>query len=172
MTRIRLLEGDITAIPADALVNPTDTTLSGRGQGIDAQVHRLAGSDLTRACAQIGTCQVGEAHLTPGYGLPVRYVVHVVGPEWRGGGQDEAQWLRQAYLAALAQAASMGCRVLTVPAVSTGAMGYPIERAAPVAIGAISECIATHPDWFDEIVLVMMSQEGMAAYAPFIGSHS
>lgn len=172
MTRLRLVCGDITTIPADALINPTDTTLSGRGHGIDALVHRMAGSDLTRACAQIGACQLGEAHLTPGYGLPVRYVVHVVGPEWQGGQHSEAHWLRQSYAAALAQAASMGCRTLTVPAISTGAWGYPMALAAPIAIGAISECVANHPDWFDEIVLVVHAQEGMAAYAPFIGSHS
>lgn len=171
MTVIRLQHHDIATLPADALVNSTDSYLSGR-EGLDAHIHRLAGPDLSRACAQIGDCKVGEAQLTPGYQLPVKYVVHAVGPSWQAGPGVALPLLAQTYTEALSQAASMGCRVVALPAISTGSGGIPWADSVPVVIGALSHIIATHPDWFDDLLICVVTQEGLDAYAQFIGSNS
>jgi len=171
VTIIRVAKQDIATVPADALVNSTDAYLSGR-EGLDAHIHRLAGPDLSRACAQIGECKVGEAQLTPGYQLPVKYVVHAVGPHWQLGALGALSLLANTYTEALSQAASMGCRVVTLPAISTGLGAIPLPDSAPVVIGALSLVISQPPDWFEELIMCVTTQEGLNAYAHFIGSNS
>ena len=117
---------DITTLETDAIVNAANESLA-PGGGVCGAIHRAAGPELARACAAIGRCPTGEARLTPGFGLPARFVIHAVGPVWRGGGAGEAELLSSAYRSAMQLAADHGLRSIAFPAISTGIYGYPLE---------------------------------------------
>ena len=141
--RVVVAVGDITAFEGDALVNAANAALLGGG-GVDGAIHRAAGLDeLQAACraivAQRGQLRPGQAVLTAGFGLAARYILHAVGPIWRGGGNAEPVQLRQAYCSCLALARKHGIRSLAFPALSCGAYGYPMELAAPVALEALHQ---------------------------------
>ena len=127
---------DITTVDADAIVNAANESLA-PGGGVCGAIHRAAGPELARACAAIGHCPTGEARITPGFRLPARYVIHAVGPVWRGGGEGEPELLASAYRSALRLAAEHGVRSIAFPAISTGIFGYPLEEAAGVAVSAV-----------------------------------
>jgi O-acetyl-ADP-ribose deacetylase len=129
-------EVDITTLETDAIVNAANESLA-PGGGVCGAIHRAAGPELARACAAIGRCPTGEARLTPGFGLPARYVIHAVGPVWRGGGAGEAKLLASAYGSAMQLAADHGLRSIAFPAISTGIYGYPLELATPIAVNAV-----------------------------------
>jgi O-acetyl-ADP-ribose deacetylase (regulator of RNase III) len=129
---------DITTLDADAIVNAANESLA-PGGGVCGAIHRGAGPELARACAAIGHCPTGEARITPGFRLPARYVIHAVGPVWRGGGEGEAQLLASAYRAAMRLAAEHGLRSIAFPAISTGIYGYPLEQATGIAVRAVRE---------------------------------
>ena len=141
---LKLVEGDITCDDADAIVNAANSALAGGG-GVDGAIHRAAGPELLVACraiiAKIGRLPAGEAVITPGFGLRAPYVIHTVGPIWRGGGADEAARLRAAYENSLRLAQERGLRSLGFPAISCGAYGYPPELAAPIALGAMRQAL-------------------------------
>ena len=129
---------DITTLDTDAIVNAANESLA-PGGGVCGAIHRVAGPELARACAAIGHCPTGEARITPGFRLPARYVIHAVGPVWRGGAEGEADLLASAYRSALELADAHGLRSIAFPAISTGIYGYPLEQAAAVAVRTVRE---------------------------------
>jgi O-acetyl-ADP-ribose deacetylase len=129
---------DITSLDTDAIVNAANESLA-PGGGVCGAIHRAAGPELARACAAIGHCPTGEARITPGFRLPADYVIHAVGPVWRGGKEGEAKLLASAYRSALQVAEEHGLRSIAFPAISTGIYGYPLEQATDVAVQTMRE---------------------------------
>jgi O-acetyl-ADP-ribose deacetylase (regulator of RNase III) len=127
---------DITTLDTDAIVNAANESLA-PGGGVCGAIHRAAGPELARACAAIGHCPTGEARITAGFRLPAGYVIHAVGPVWRGGGEGEAELLASAYRSALRLAEEHGLRSIAFPAISTGIYGYPLDQATDVAVRAV-----------------------------------
>ena len=150
MSRLDVVRADITTLDVDAVVNAANTSLLGGG-GVDGAIHRAAGPDLRRACEQVSSerrgvrCPTGEARVTPGFRLPARWVIHTVGPVWRGGGEGEDAALASAYRSSLALAAEVGAGSVAVPAISTGVYGFPADRAARIAVDAVRQWRAALP---------------------------
>jgi O-acetyl-ADP-ribose deacetylase (regulator of RNase III) len=139
--RMRVVEGDITRLEVDAIVNAANDRLA-PGGGVCGAIHRAAGPELAKACAAIGGCPTGEARITPGFKLPARHVVHAVGPVWHGGGRGEDELLAGCYRRSLELAAAEGCRSIAFPAISTGIYGFPAEQAAGLAVRTVAEALA------------------------------
>lgn len=142
-SRIEVVQGDITQLDVDAVVNAANSQLK-RGGGVDGAIHKAAGPELQRACDEIGGCPVGQAVVTPGYNLPASYVIHTVGPVYKGGDADEDARLTRAYENSLAQAEAHGVRRVAFPAISTGVYGYPVARATHIAVHTTRQWLAAH----------------------------
>lgn len=140
LARIEVVEGDITRLEVDAIVNAANDRLA-PGGGVCGAIHRAAGPELARACAAIGHCATGDAVITPGFGLRARWVIHAVGPIWRGGGAGEDALLASAYRRSLERAAEAGAASVAFPAISTGIYGFPAERAAAIAVRTVAETL-------------------------------
>ena len=146
---IEVVQGDVTALDVDAVVNAANERMLGGG-GVDGAVHRAAGPELLAACRAVPEvrpgvrCPTGEARVTPGFRLPARWVIHTVGPVWRGGREGEDALLTSAYRASLAAAERVGAESVAFPAVSTGVYGFPAARAARIAVGAVRQWQAGH----------------------------
>ena len=138
--RIRLVRDDITTLDVDAIVNAANSRLLGGG-GVDGAIHRAAGPGLREECARLGGCATGEVRLTGGHDLPARWVIHAVGPIWRGGGHDEDALLASCYRSALALAIQHGFATIAFPAISCGVYGFPIPRACRIALGEITTAL-------------------------------
>jgi O-acetyl-ADP-ribose deacetylase (regulator of RNase III) len=141
---IELVLGDITKQEVDAIVNAANPALLGGG-GVDGAIHRAGGPSILAECRGLGGCDPGDVKATGAGDLPARYVLHAVGPVWRGGDAGEAKLLASCHRRAIELAAELGCRTVALPAISTGAYGYPLGLAAPVAIDATRAALAAHP---------------------------
>ncbi len=165
---LRLVQGDITKQDTEAVVNAANPDLA-PGGGVAGAIHRGGGTELTEACAEIrrrqGPLPTGEAVITAGGNLPVPWVIHTVGPVWHGGGGGEPDLLARCYRSCLGLARERGLRSIAFPSLSTGAYGYPVEQAAPVAVGAVAGFLREHPGCFDEVRLVLFSARDLGVYA-------
>ena len=141
MPKIEILRGDITKLDADAIVNAANTTLLGGG-GVDGAIHRAAGPELLAECRTLGGCEPGQTKITRGYALSARFVIHTVGPIWRGGKHDETRILANCYRNSLQLAVENEIRTRGFPAISCGAYGYPIEEAAQIAFKTTRDFLA------------------------------
>ena len=170
VARMRVVEGDITALDVDAIVNAANSRLAGGG-GVDGAIHRAAGSELAQACAAIGGCPTGDARITPGFRLKARHVIHAVGPVWNGGGSGEDRLLASCYRRALEIAAEHGLHSVTFPAISTGIYGFPPDRAALIAVRTCADALAVHREIAEVIFCcfsrasALLHQEAIAALA-------
>lgn len=160
--RIEVVQGDITKLDVDAVVNAANSRLK-RGGGVDGAIHAAAGPALQRACDEIGGCPTGEAVVTPGFNLPARWVIHTVGPVYHGGDQDEAALLASAYRNSLSRAAEKQARSVAVPAISTGVYGYPLTEAARIAVHTIRDWLRAH-DWPERVVFCAFDDATRQAY--------
>ena len=142
--RIEVVEGDITRLDVDAIVNAANESLLGGG-GVDGAIHRAAGPRLLEACRGIGGCPTGQARITGAYDLPARHVVHTVGPVWRGGDRGEDGLLESCYRESLRLAAEHGAQTIAFPAISTGVYRFPVPRAARIAVRTVTAGLAKHP---------------------------
>ena len=161
-SRIQIVEGDITRLEVDAIVNAANEGLL-PGGGVCGAIHAAAGPGLARECAAIGGCPTGDARLTGGHGLPARWVVHAVGPVWRGGDVGEDAALASCYRRAIDLAALAGARSIACPAISTGIYGFPLERATRIAVAEARSGLARHPT-LERIVLCCFSARDRATY--------
>ena len=160
--RIETLRGDITHLSVDTIVNAANPSLLGGG-GVDGAIHRAAGPGLLEECRALGGARPGESKMTGGHRLLARYVIHTVGPVWRGGGCGEDDVLAACYRGALSVAASHGLRSIAFPAISTGVYGFPIERATRIAIGEVRGRLAAHAG-IDRVVFCCFSPADLDVY--------
>lgn len=135
---MRFVQGDITTMAVDAIVNAANETLSD-GSGVNGAIHRAAGPRLPAACREVAPCPTGEARITAGFDLPARYIIHTVGPVWHGGGHGEADLLASAYRSSIELAAANDLNTIAFPAISCGIFGYPVEQAAAIAVDAVHD---------------------------------
>lgn len=159
---LETIQGDITRLRVDAIVNAANNTLLGGG-GVDGAIHRAAGPALLEECRKLGGCPTGEARITRGYNLPARWVIHTVGPVWRGGDHGEDELLASCYRYSLTLAESHGIKTIAFPAISTGAYGFPRDRAARVAVAAVKAFLEQDAN-LERVILVAF---GKAPYDCF-----
>jgi O-acetyl-ADP-ribose deacetylase (regulator of RNase III) len=165
LDRIAVISGDITTQKVDAIVNAANSTLLGGG-GVDGAIHRAAGPELLAECRRLGGCPTGEARITKGYRLPASWVIHTVGPVWDGGDAGEEELLASCYRNSFALAEGHGLKSIALPSISTGAYGFPIERAARIAVHETKAFLEQHPA-FEKVLLVCFGQR---AYDIYLGA--
>ena len=163
---VELVRGDITSQRVDAIVNAANSSLLGGG-GVDGAIHRVAGPELLAACRKIGGCPPGEARITPGFRLPARHVIHTVGPVWRGGTHGEDAILASCYRESMTLAGNAGARSIAFPSISTGAYGFPVDRAARIAIDVLRHEAVRWPN-LETIRMVCFGNDTYEAYSRVI----
>ena len=160
--RIELAVGDITKLAVDAIVNAANSSLLGGG-GVDGAIHRAAGPGLLAECRGLGRCPTGDARLTSGHKLPARFVIHTVGPVWRGGGAGEDELLARCYRASMALAVTHDVRSIAFPAISTGVYGFPRPRACAIAVNETHRFLL-RDDTLERVILISFDGETAALY--------
>jgi O-acetyl-ADP-ribose deacetylase (regulator of RNase III) len=160
--RIELALEDITKQKVDAIVNAANSTLLGGG-GVDGAIHRAAGPRLLEECRQLGGCPTGEARITQGYNLPAKYVIHTVGPIWKGGDRKEDDLLRNCYINSMKLAAENKVKSIAFPSISTGAYGFPIKRGSKIAVATVTECLMELVT-FERVIFVCFSKDDYNVY--------
>ncbi len=168
---MRAIQGDITKLEVDAVVNAANTTLLGGG-GVDGAIHRAAGPELLAECRTLGGCATGEAKITKGYRLPARYVIHTPGPVWSGGHGNEPERLAACYRNSLALAMEHGCRSVAFPCISTGVYGFPKETAARIAVETVGRVLFEHPGRVDEVIFCCFSDTDLHVYRTLLNGRA
>ena len=163
MTELAVIQGDITKLEVDAIVNAASPALLGC-HGVDGAIHRAAGPELLGACRRLGGCDHGDAKITPGFNLPARYVIHAVGPIWHGGGAREDYLLKLCYRRSMELAAGCELRSIAFPCIGTGMYRFPKTKAAEIAIETVSEFTRVHPFALDQVVFCMLDAEMVELY--------
>jgi O-acetyl-ADP-ribose deacetylase (regulator of RNase III) len=160
--QIEIIQGDITQLEVDAIVNAANPSLLGGG-GVDGAIHRAAGPQLVEECRTLGGCQTGEAKITAAYNLPSRHVIHTVGPVWQGGNHNEISLLAECYRNCLQLAVKHKLRSIAFPSISTGVYGFPIEMASRIALRIILDFIASE-EFAPRVVVTCFSEQDLSAY--------
>ena len=162
MSRIEIIQGDITRQSVDAIVNAANCSLLGGG-GVDGAIHRAAGPELLAECRTLHGCETGKAKITGGYRLPAKHVIHTPGPVWHGGAYGEEELLRSCYVSCLELAVENGCRTVAFPSISTGVYHFPLEKASRIALAAIAEELRKHPE-LERVRMVCFDERTKAHY--------
>ena len=157
--RIQIVQADITTLAIDGIVNAANSSLLGGG-GVDGAIHRAAGPELLEECRTLGGCDTGDAKITGGHNLPATHVIHTVGPVWHGGDSNEDALLASAYRRSLEVATANGVRTIAFPAISTGVYGFPVDRAARIAVREVAAYLEGHPE-FEHIQLVCFNEQAL-----------
>ena len=164
--KIKLHKGDITKLKVDAIVNAANTTLLGGG-GVDGAIHRAAGPKLLEECRTLNGCPTGEAKITKGYNLPAKYVIHTVGPVWRGGSNNEDKLLADCYRNSLKLAVDNDIKTVAFPAISTGVYSFPLERATEIAVREVSSFLEEHSE-IVKVIFVAFDDKTYYTYQKFL----
>lgn len=163
MRRIHIVLGDITKLEVDAIVNAANNTLLGGG-GVDGAIHRAAGPELLEECRKLNGCETGKAKITKGYKLPAKYVIHTVGPIWRGGNANEDELLASCYRNPLQLAVENNIKTIAFPSISTGAYRFPVKRAAQIAVDEIKAFLKNNES-IEKVFMVCFDKKTMEAYS-------
>ena len=162
MTKVKIIQGDITKLAVDAIVNAANSSLLGGG-GVDGAIHRAAGPELLHECRLLGGCKTGQAKITKGYNLPAKYIIHTVGPVYNGGAHGVAELLYSCYSNSLELAVKNGAKSIAFPCISTGIFGYPFDEACKVALRAIDDFLR-QDDSISEVLLVCFGDADYRRY--------
>ena len=166
MGKIEIIKGDITKLRVDAIVNAANKTLLGGG-GVDGAIHRAAGRELFEECKTLNGCETGQSKITKGYNLPSKFIIHTVGPVWRGGKNNEEELLKSCYLTSLNLAIKNNIKTIAYPAISCGIYGFPIDKAAKIAFKTVKDFISQN-DRIEKIIFIDINDKVINEYKKLV----